>query len=89
MGADLEGILRAPDGTYWLSDEYRPAIYHFQADGTLIERYVPQGLPPEVGNGVFPEVYNQRRANRGFEAIAYQDGKVYAFIQTPINNPHR
>ena len=89
FGADLEGILRAPDGTYWLSDEYRPAIYHFQADGTLIERYVPQGLPPEVGNGVFPEVYNQRRANRGFEAIAYQDGKVYAFIQTPINNPHR
>ncbi len=87
LGADLEGIVRAPDGTYWLSDEYRPAIYHFQADGTLIERYVPEGLPEEVGTGVFPEVYNQRRANRGFEAIAYQDGKVYAFIQTPINNP--
>ncbi|MBR8829171.1 MAG: choice-of-anchor I family protein [Gomphosphaeria aponina SAG 52.96 = DSM 107014] len=26
-------------------------------------------------------------ANRGFEAIAYQNGKVYAFVQSPMNNP--
>ncbi|MEC4816146.1 MAG: choice-of-anchor I family protein [Scytonema sp. PMC 1069.18] len=87
LGADLEGVVRAPDGTYWAADEYRPAIYHFQADGTLIDRFVPQGLPPEVGTPAFPEVYSLRQPNRGFEAIAYQDGKVYAFVQSPLNNP--
>ncbi|MUG92488.1 calcium-binding protein [Scytonema sp. UIC 10036] len=87
LGADLEGVVRAPDGTYWAADEYRPAIYHFQADGTLIERYVPQGLPSEVGTPALPEVYNLRQPNRGFEAIAFQDGKVYAFLQSPLNNP--
>ncbi len=87
LGADLEGIVRADDGTYWMVDEYRPSIYHFEADGTLIERYVPEGSPTEVGTAALPEVYDTRRANRGFEAVAYQDGKVYAFIQTPLNNP--
>lgn len=87
LGADLEGIVRAPDGTYWTADEYRPSIYHFQADGTLIERYVPQGLPSQVGTPALPEVYNLRQPNRGFEAIAFQDGKVYAFLQSPLNNP--
>ena len=87
LGADLEGIYKAEDGTYWMVDEYRPSIYHFQADGTLIERYVPQGLPETVGKGVFPEVYNNRTPNRGFEAVAFQNGKVYAFVQSPLNNP--
>ena len=35
FGADMESIVVASDGTYWLSDEYRPAIYHFDANGTL------------------------------------------------------
>ncbi|MBF2057433.1 MAG: choice-of-anchor I family protein [Cyanobacterium sp. T60_A2020_053] len=87
LGADLEGIVVAPDGTFWMADEYRPAIYHFEADGTLINRFVPQGLPDEVGTGVFPEEYNTRQANRGFEAIALQDGKLYGFVQSPFNNP--
>lgn len=87
LGADLEGVVRVPDGSYWMVDEYRPAIYHFEADGTLIDRFVPAGLPPELGTGALPEVYNTRRDNRGFEAVAYEDGKIYAFIQTPMNNP--
>jgi 2',3'-cyclic-nucleotide 2'-phosphodiesterase / 3'-nucleotidase / 5'-nucleotidase len=31
-------------------------------------------------------VLAQRRQNRGFEGVAYQDGKVYAFVQSPIRN---
>ena len=93
-GADLEGIIRAADGTYWLGDEYRPAIYHFEADGTLIERYVPEGSNDggiDVGVEAFPAIYAQRRANRGFEAVAYDatTGTLYAFIQSPIDNPDR
>ncbi|MTF37636.1 choice-of-anchor I domain-containing protein [Cyanobacterium aponinum] len=87
LGADLEGLIQAPDGTFWAADEYRPALYKFSAEGVLIDRFVPEGLPAEVGTGVFPEAYNTRQANRGFEAIAFQDGKVYAFVQSPFNNP--
>lgn len=93
-GADFESIIVAPDGTYWLSDEYRPAIYHFDENGHLIERYIPAGSAAAAseadgffGKESLPAVYAQRRANRGFEGMALQDGKLYAFIQSPIDNP--
>ncbi|HHY58961.1 MAG TPA: calcium-binding protein [Chloroflexi bacterium] len=92
LGADPEGIVRAEDGAYWLVDEYRPAIYHFGADGVLLARYVPEGSNNEetgvvVGEEALPAIYAQRRANRGFEAVALRDGILYAFIQSPIDNP--
>lgn len=97
-GADLEGIVVATDGTFWMVDEYRPAIYHFSATGVLINRFVPEGTaalatPDEpagtFGDETLPADYSTRRANRGFEAIAYDPdaGIIYAFIQTPLNNP--
>ncbi|XCF06294.1 esterase-like activity of phytase family protein [Tamlana crocina] len=97
-GGDFEGILIDKDGYFWMCDEYRPAIYKFQANGTLVERYVPTGTSllgdtPQTegtyGAETLPEVYSKRRANRGFEAIAYNEANhvVYAFIQSPIENP--
>ena len=88
FGGDFEGIVKAPDDTFWMCDEYRPAIYHFAANGTLVDRFVPLGATG-TGTEVFPEVYAQRRANRGFEAIAFDEnaGRLYAFIQSPIDNP--
>lgn len=93
-GADLEGIVRADDGSYWMVDEYRPAIYHFGPDGVLIDRFVPEGSNDNeaginVGTEAFPAIYAQRRSNRGFEAVAYADGILYAFIQSPIDDPDR
>ncbi|MDZ8240633.1 MAG: phytase, partial [Nostoc sp. ChiQUE01a] len=96
LGADLEGIVVAKNGDYWLVDEYRPAIYHFDSDGKLIERFIPQGTAtasdPDQPGGTFgievlPAVYAQRRNNRGFEAVALEGNKLYAFIQSPIDNP--
>lgn len=94
LGADLEGIFKAADGTFWMVDEYRPAIYHFASNGILIKRYVPigtaaaAGMPAGTyGTEVLPAVISQRRQNRGFEAIAFQNGKIYAFVQSPIRNP--
>lgn len=90
FGGDIEGIVRVEDGTYWIVDEFRPAIYHFTAWGSLIERFVPAGsnaFGEIVGTEALPAVYGQRRANRGFEAVAYQNGKIYAFIQSPLDNP--
>jgi len=96
LGADLEGIVIAENGDYWMVDEYRPAIYHFDVNGKLIDRFIPQGTatapnPDQpvgtFGTEVLPFVYAQRRNNRGFEAVALEGTKLYAFIQSPIDNP--
>jgi len=99
FGADMEGIVRDPnDGTFWTVDEYRPAIYHFDENGALIDRFVPTGTaalggedPGFFGTETLPEVYTDHRPNRGFEAMAYDTDQdiLYAFIQTPIQNPDR
>ncbi|MDY7020490.1 MAG: choice-of-anchor I family protein, partial [Cyanobacteriota bacterium] len=96
FGADMESIIVAPDGTFWMSDEYRPAIYHFDEEGVLIDRFIPEGTAEAAGvaegffgTEAFPEVYAQRRANRGFEGMALDtdNNKLYAWIQSPIDNP--
>ena len=52
-GLDTEGLQRDPrDGSYWVSDEYRPSIAHFDRDGVMISRIVPKasaGLTTHVG----------------------------------------
>ncbi|MEL7117977.1 MAG: esterase-like activity of phytase family protein [Bacteroidota bacterium] len=102
-GGDFEGILKDVDGNFWMCDEYRPAVYKFAPDGMLIERYIPEGtadltipiLGFSFGAGFYgqetlPAVYGKRRANRGFEALAYDadNNLVYAFIQSPLYNPN-
>jgi predicted extracellular nuclease/2',3'-cyclic-nucleotide 2'-phosphodiesterase (5'-nucleotidase family)/Ca2+-binding RTX toxin-like protein len=96
LGADLEGIAVAANGDYWMVDEYRPAIYHFDVNGKLLDRFIPQGTAtapnPDAPAGSFgtealPAVYAQRRNNRGFEAVALEGNKLYAFIQSAIDNP--
>ncbi|MBG1268537.1 phytase [Nostoc sp. WHI] len=96
LGADLEGIVIAENGDYWMVDEYRPAIYHFDVNGKLIDRFIPEGTAiapsPDQPAGTFgtealPAVYAQRRNNRGFEAVALEGNKLYAFIQSAIDNP--
>ncbi len=94
LGADLEGVVVDADGHFWMADEYRPAIYHFDPSGRLVERLVPIGTaaaagaaPGTFGSEVLPPVLAQRRQNRGFEAIARQDGKLYAFVQSSLRNP--
>lgn len=98
LGGDFEGILMANDGTFWMCDEYRPAIYHFDANGNLINRFVSKGASRlgtspvaygTYGDETLPEVYNKRWANRGFEALAYDNENeiIYAFIQSPLYNP--
>ncbi len=100
FGGDLEGIVRDRDGNFWLCDEYRPSLYKIQPNGVLIQRYVPVEpasqsefavfFPKGIfGVEVLPKVYNKRRVNRGFEAIAYDSDShiIYAFLQSPLDNP--
>ncbi|MBU3679387.1 MAG: T9SS type A sorting domain-containing protein [Candidatus Kapabacteria bacterium] len=94
FGADLEGISVDAQGTWWMVDEYRPAIYNFNSQGRLLDRYIPAGTAASVsapagayGNEALPAVYAKRRANRGFEACAIEGDILYAFIQTSLDDP--
>ncbi|MDI9819418.1 MULTISPECIES: esterase-like activity of phytase family protein [unclassified Legionella] len=76
QGMDLEGIEVAPDGSFWMVEEYGPSIAHFSPEGQLLELFKP-------GSGL-PEVLRQRQLNRGFEGLALQGDKLFAIMQSPL-----
>jgi hypothetical protein len=71
-GLDSESIVAAPDGTFWVSDEYGPHIVHYSAEGVELERISPIGV--NTGNRKLPAVLAKRRANRGMEVL-YDSGR--------------
>ena len=88
-GIDSEGLVRAADGSFWISDEYGPHIAHFDASGKTIERINPFGTG--TGGRKIPAVFANRRANRGMEGLAITpDGKtLVGMMQSPMYNPSK
>lgn len=83
---DQEGLIRLRDGSYWISDEYGPYIYHFTEQGQMTtairppQSFVPyrdgelsfsSGNPP-VGSDIeeADDPDNGRANNHGFEGLA-------------------
>lgn len=82
-GFDTEGILIAPDGTFWFCDEYAPGIAQAAATGEIIRRVRPQ---PSDG---LPDILKRRRPNRGCEGIAMTpNGKLYTIVQSGMENSY-
>jgi hypothetical protein len=88
-GIDSEGLVRAADGSFWISDEYGPHIAHFDANGRTLERINPFGTG--TGGRKIPAVFANRRANRGMEGLAITpDGKtLVGMMQSPMYNPSK
>lgn len=91
-GLDTEGIVRAPDGSFWLVDEYGPSLVHVSARGKVLKRYVPQGLKlagadyPVVE--ALPGILLHRKGNRGFEGLAQlPGGDLVMAVQSPLSVP--
>ncbi|MDQ8165354.1 MAG: esterase-like activity of phytase family protein [Gemmatimonadota bacterium] len=86
-GIDPEGLAIAPDGSFWVSDEYGPHIIHFDATGRTLERMNPFGTG--AGGRRLPAVLGKRRPNRGMEGLALTiDGKtLVGAMQSPLDNP--
>lgn len=86
-GLDSEGMAIAPDGTFWVSDEYGPHLVHFDANGNTLERINPFGSGK--GGRTIPAVFAKRRANRGMEGLTITpDGKtLVGIMQFPLYNP--
>jgi hypothetical protein len=88
---DPEGIRVAPDGTFYVSDEYGPYILQFDRQGNLLRRVEvpadfaianPSANPTEelLGNT------SGRQANRGMEglAISPDGGTLFGIMQNAL-----
>ena len=96
-GLDVEGLVRLKDGSFWLSEEYGPSLIHVAADGTIIKRYVPQGMEADLGEakydieGTLPSILAKRQLNRGAESLAVSSDEKYLYfsMQSPLANPNK
>lgn len=94
-GLDPEAIAPLADGSFWIAEEYRPALVHVGASGTVLARFVPHGTPVTgadgAGGATLPAEYARRRENRGFEALAASPAgdRLWALMQSPLDHPGR
>jgi hypothetical protein len=86
VSLDNEGVVHMADGSFWVSDEYGPYIYHYAADGKLLGAIRPPAAfipmrkgeenfasnnPPKGGSAPSPEnPESGRQNNQGFEGLA-------------------
>lgn len=86
VSLDPEAIVRLPDGSLMISDEYGPAIYHFGAEGRLVSATLPPAAFLPMRKGVINFSSNNpgpgapkpdpedpetgRQNNQGFEGMA-------------------
>lgn len=72
MSVDAEGLVVNKDGSYWVSDEYGPYVYHFSAWGQLLNTVtLPKALLPYKDGKINFTSETQpdtgRSGNQGFE----------------------
>ncbi|GGT02584.1 glycerophosphoryl diester phosphodiesterase [Planobispora rosea] len=83
---DVESIVRAADGTYWIGDEFGPFLLHFSSSGTLLEAPVPL---PGVMAPENPHLDGGRPnlgRSKGFEGMARSvDGRtLYPLLEGTV-----
>ncbi|MBD2436759.1 esterase-like activity of phytase family protein [Nostoc sp. FACHB-110] len=92
---DPEGFAIAPNGNFYVSDEYGPSVYEFSPTGNFIRAFAtPSNLIPRQSNGTInyvdgrPDITTGRQDNRGFEGVTLSpDGsKLFAMLQDPLVN---
>ncbi|MFE1745645.1 esterase-like activity of phytase family protein [Coleofasciculus sp. H7-2] len=94
LSFDPEGFAVAPNGNFYVSDEYGPSVYEFSSDGSFIRAFkTPENIIPKVGsssNYVDGQgtITSGRQDNRGFEGLTLSpDGtKLYAILQDALVN---
>lgn len=92
---DPEGFVVAPNGNFYVSDEYGPSVYEFSPSGSFIRAFqTPSNLIPRQSDGTVnyvdgrPDITSGRQDNRGFEGVTLSpDGKkLYAVLQDALVN---
>ncbi|MFM8494239.1 MAG: esterase-like activity of phytase family protein [Planctomycetia bacterium] len=94
-GVDTEGLVVMPDGSFWVTEEYRPSLMRVSAEGRVLERHVPAGVELTGADTTvitdIPAAYGDRRDNRGFEGLALSaDAKhLFVLLQSPLDHPQK
>ncbi|WP_026135322.1 esterase-like activity of phytase family protein [Scytonema hofmannii] len=95
LSFDPEGFAIAPNGNFYISDEYGPSVYEFKPDGSFVRAFAtPQNLLPKEADGDLnfvdgrPTITNGRQDNRGFEGLTLSPDakKLYTLLQDPLVN---
>jgi hypothetical protein len=94
-GIDPEGLVRMPNGSFWISEEYGPSLLQVSKKGQIMARFVPQGFSggetdyPVIES--LPSVFRRRQKNRGFEGLAVSSNArmLYAVMESPLENPDK
>ncbi|MYZ48724.1 esterase-like activity of phytase family protein [Propylenella binzhouense] len=92
---DAEGLVRLPDGRFFIGEENATGIAEIAPDGTIVRRFVPAGTEQDFAaadypvTGSLPAILAKRQSNRGIEALALgDDGRtLFAMVQNPLANP--
>ncbi|MHC3000125.1 esterase-like activity of phytase family protein [Microbacterium sp. HJ5] len=80
---DIESVVRAKDGTFWVGEEFGPFLLHFDAEGTLLEKPFSLDGAKSPQNPYLQGETPRVRASRGFEALAAsKNGKfLYPIVE--------
>ena len=89
---DPEGVRVSRTGTFFLSDEYGPAISEFDVKGKRLrslpvpERFLPTKPGKTVAEELPPHNLRGRQPNRGMEglAISHDGRKLFGIMQSPL-----
>ncbi len=80
---DVESIVRANDGTYWLGDEFGPWLLHFDRAGRLLQAPI---ATPDVRAPENPAGSPNLPSSKGFEGMAFSPngGKLYPLLEGTV-----
>ena len=93
LSFDPEGFAIAPNGNFYVADEYGPSVYEFSPTGVFIRAFeTPANLLPREADGTlnytsgFSTITSGRQDNRGYEGVTLSpDGsKLFAMMQDPL-----
>jgi hypothetical protein len=92
-GLDPQGLVRFPDGTFWLAEDNGPSLVHLGRDGRVLERWLPRGRKL-AGAGyslaeVLPAALAGRAPERGLASLAATaEGRfLYTMMAAPLSSP--
>ena len=91
VSVDNEALAFAPDGGFWIGDEYGPYIYHYDSAGKMIGAIrPPEALVPRrdgkenfsAGERAKGEPQSGRQNNQGLEGMSIAPGGKLLFAMT-------
>jgi hypothetical protein len=96
ISLDNEAVVHLADGSFWISEEYGPYVYHYTADGKLLgairppDAFIPlrkgtenfaSNNPPAGGEAPKPaNPESGRQNNQGFEGLALGPDSKHLFV---------